>query len=128
MKLTIEKISKKLNHYDKILRATKFEYQKITSENEKLINEPKKYKYQEDEKFSRRKLKFKEIIRRDQQLKEKLKKRKGKRKYDYSSSSSEDISNEEYSETEYGNSESENENENVKKIKDKNNKKERRNR
>ena len=42
LKLIIEIKDKQLNQYEKILRATKIEYEKITNGNKKLINELKK--------------------------------------------------------------------------------------
>lgn len=43
LKLTMQKKKKKhLGQYDKVLKATKIEYQKITDENKKLTEELKK--------------------------------------------------------------------------------------
>lgn len=42
LKLTMQKKKKHLGQYDKVLKATKIEYQKITDENKKLTEELKK--------------------------------------------------------------------------------------
>lgn len=42
LKLTMQKKKKHLGQYDKVLKATKIEYQKITGENKKLTEELKK--------------------------------------------------------------------------------------
>lgn len=46
LKLTMQKKKKHLGQYDKVLKATKIEYQKITDENKKLTEELKKIKLQ----------------------------------------------------------------------------------